>query len=160
MAADKPVAYAAPAETDEIARNVMTWLSAGLVAVAPEVVATLDKPKIMPEPMLEQEKPGMILTVIQGNITRPYIYGGYQAVFQFGIIYRIHPSQTSANARLQAIETLNRLGDYAVSTKPDLGGGVCPVKCEVTSQGAMFAVYENGDEDYQILMKLTYEVID
>ena len=29
---------------------------------------------------------------------------------------------------------------------------------EATTRSSVFAVYENGDEDHQILMKMTYEV--
>lgn len=148
MAINKPVTYAAPKETDEIARNLIIWLSA---------YKDLPVDIVRPEPMLNPGEPGLELTVIQGNITRHYIYGGHQSEFQFGVIYRLQPK--SPDARLKAIETLNRLGDYAVSTNPNLGENVRSIKCEVTSQGALFATYDNNDEDYQILMKLTYEVI-
>lgn len=143
---NKPVIYAAPSETDEIARNVLIWLSD---------YEDLPVDIVRPEPMLTPGEPGMELTVIQGNITRRFIVGGHEAEFQFGVIYRLQPK--SPDARLRAIESLNRLGDYAVFTIPDLGDGVIPVKCEVTSQAALFAVYDNDDEDYQILMKLTYK---
>ena len=41
---------------------------------------------------------------------------------------------------------------------PDLGDGVRALKVEPTTQSSKFASYEGGIEDYQILMKLTYEV--
>lgn len=145
---NKPVAYAAPAELDAISRNVLIWLSA---------YEDLPVDIVRPEPMLKPGEPGMELTVLQGNITRRFIMGGHQAEYQFGVIYRLQP--TSPDARLKAAEELNRLGDYAVTTRPDLGAGINPIKVEVTTQAALFAAYENGDEDYQILMKLTYEVI-
>lgn len=147
MAANKQIKYASQSEVSEITRNVIIWLSN---------YDGLPVDMVRPEPMLVPEESGMELTVIQGNITRSYIIGGHEAEYQFGVIYRIQPK--GVDARLKAVETLNALGEYAVSTNPDLGEGVRVRKCEVTSQAALFAVYENDDEDYQILMKLTYEV--
>ena len=43
--------------------------------------------------------------------------------------------------------------------KLDLGEGINALKVEATTRASLFAMYENGDEDHQILMKLTYEVI-
>lgn len=148
MATDKPIAYASPAETDDMTRNVLIWLSA---------YENLPVYVIKPEPMLEPGKEGMELTVIQSSITNRYITGGHKAEYQFGIFYRVQPS--SIDERLKAIQTLNSLGDYAVTNPPDFGEGIVFNKCEVTTQAQLYAPYENGDEDYQILMKLTYEVI-
>lgn len=98
------------------------------------------------------------LSTIQGTyITRRYIIGGYQAEYQFKLIYRIKPGDSN-NKRLQADEMLNRFGDWARTQKPDLGEGINALKVEPTTQSSKFAAYEDGYEDYQILMKLTYEV--
>lgn len=148
MTDKKPIVYTTPQETEEVARNVLIWLSA---------FPGLPVDIVRPEPMLIPGQSGMELTVLQGNITRRYITGGYEAEFQFGVIYRVQPK--SPDARLNAVEDLNALGHYCVNTKPNLGNGISVLKCEVTSQGALFATYDNNDEDYQILMKLTYEVI-
>ena len=122
MKTDKPITYATPAQTDDMTRRVLIWLSA-----YPEIPNL-----VQPEPMLAAGQDGMELTVISHAITNPYIYGGYKAEYQFGIFYRlVKPS--GPNERLTALQDLNKLGNYAP--------------------------YENGDEDYQILMKLTYEVI-
>lgn len=145
---DKPIVYTSPDEVDDISRNVLIWLSD---------YPDLPVDAIMPEPMLEPGEKGMMLTIIQGSITRRYIVGGHQAELQFIVYYRDQPK--GANDRLKIIEMLNRLGNYAVTTKPDLGAGIRAQKCEVTSTAALFAPYDNGDEDYQIEMKLTYEVI-
>lgn len=52
----------------------------------------------------------MALSTIQGTyITQQYIIGGYQAEYQFKIIYRIKPG-SSNDKRLQADEMLNHLG--------------------------------------------------
>ena len=100
----------------------------------------------------------MALSTIQGTyITRRYILGGYQAEYQFKIIYRIKPGNSN-DKRLQADEMLNRFGDWSMTQKPDLGEGINALRVEPTTQSSKFAEYEDGYEDYQILMRLTYEV--
>ena len=104
------------------------------------------------------DETAMALSTIQGTyITRQYIVGGYQAEYQFKLISRIKPGN-STNKRLQADEMLNCFGDWARTQKPDLGEGINALKVEPTTQSSKFAAYEDGYEDYQILMKLTYEV--
>ena len=83
--------------------------------------------------------------------------GGYQAEYQFKIIYRIKPG-SSNDKRLQADEMLNHFGDWARTQHPDLGDGINALKVEPTTQSSKFAAYEDGYEDYQILMRLAYEV--
>lgn len=153
MATSKPVSYTTPAETDDMTRKVLRWFTRydGLPK-------DINGGIIKPEPMLEPGVPGMMLTVIQSSIIHRYIVGGHQTEYQFGIIYRIQPGK-SMDERLKAIQELNKLGDYAVTTFPDFGDGIVFNKCEVTSQAALFATYDNNDEDYQLLAKLTYEVI-
>lgn len=104
------------------------------------------------------DETAMALSIIQGTyITKQYIIGGYQAEYQFKLISRIKPGNSN-NKRLQADEMLNRFGDWARTQKPDLGEGINALKVEPTTQSSKFAAYEDGYEDYQILMKLTYEV--
>lgn len=104
------------------------------------------------------DETAMAFSTIQGTyITRQYIVGGYQAEYQFKLISRIKPGNSN-NKRLQADEMLNCFGDWARTQKPDLGEGINALKVEPTTQSSKFAAYEDGYEDYQILMKLTYEV--
>lgn len=104
------------------------------------------------------DEAAMALSTIQGTyITRRYIIGGYQAEYQFKLIYRLKPG-TSNDRRLQADEMLNRFGDWARTQRPDLGEGIRALKVEPTTQSSKFAAYEDGYEDYQILMRLIYEV--
>ena len=104
------------------------------------------------------EETAMALSTIQGTyITKQYILGGYQAEYQFKLIYRIKPGNSN-DRRLEADELLNHFGDWARKNLPDLGDGVRALKVEPTTQSSKFASYEGGIEDYQILMKLTYEV--
>lgn len=98
------------------------------------------------------------ISTIQGTyITKRFILGGYQAEYQFKLIYRIKPGESN-DKRLEADELLNHFGDWARKNLPDLGDEIRALRVEPTTQSSKFAAYEGGYEDYQILMKLTYEV--
>ena len=101
----------------------------------------------------------MALSTIQAAyIVKKYILGGYQAEYQFKVIYRVKPGNSN-DKRLKADEVLNALGDWAESeTPPDIGEGRRAIRIEPTTRSSLFAMYENGDEDHQILMKMNYEV--
>lgn len=146
MATNKPVVYATPVEKEDITRKVLIWLSA-----APDLPVYIVKP----ENMLQPNETGMCITVIRHAVTNTYITGGKRYEYQFGVIYRVIPS--SIDDRLKAMQELNQLAEYAASTSPDLGAGIT-AKCQITAQSALLIPYENGDEDYQILGILTYEV--
>ena len=64
----------------------------------------------------------------------------------------------TANKRLQADEMLNHFGDWARTQHPNLGNGINALRVEPTTQSSKFAAYGDGYEDYQILMRLAYEV--
>lgn len=146
----KPRAMAAASEREKIDRNVLVWLN-----TFPErPVATITTGSHLPA-----DEAGMALSSItSAYIDKAYITGGYQAEYQFKVIYRIKPGN-SIDKSLRADELLNRLGEWAISNKPDLGKGIQVIKVGPASQAELYAPYENGDEDHQILMKLTYEVI-
>lgn len=109
---------------------------------------------------LKADASSMALSTIQGAyIVRRYLYGGYRGEYQFKIIYRIKPG-VSNDARLKADELLDSIGDWAADNDPNLGEDIRVMKLEATTRSSLFAIYENGDEDHQILMKLTYEVIE
>ena len=100
----------------------------------------------------------MAMSTIQAAyILKKYILGGYKAEYQFKLIYRIKPGNSN-DKRLKADELLDALGDWTIGQRPDIGEGKTVVSVEPTTRSSLFAVYENGDEDHQILMKLTYEV--
>lgn len=148
---NKPRSLVAAEEVDKISRSMLVWAN-----TFPDKPVTVIKYEFLTVDSTEET--GMALSTIQGTyITRKYIIGGYQAEYQFKIIYRIKPG-TSNDKRLQADEMLNRFGDWARTQKPDLGEGINALKVEPTTQSSKFAAYEDGYEDYQILMKLTYEV--
>ena len=74
------------------------------------------------------------------------------------MIYRLKPGNSN-DKRLRADEILNALGDWVSSeAMPDIGEGRRVIRIEPTTRSSLFAMYENGDEDHQILMKMEYEV--
>ena len=136
-------------EQEQISRVLLAWLN-----------QFPDKPVMLVNyEYLKEGEPSMALSTIQAAYkTKKYITGGYQAQYQFKVIYRLQPSTN--NDRLKADELLNGLGDWATmrSDLPSLGGGIRCLKVEATTRSSLFGRYENGDEDHQILMNMTYEV--
>lgn len=149
--ADKKVAMVSKSESDAISRYVTAWVN-----------TFPDKPvSIINYEFLNVgsgAKTGMAISTIQGAyITRRYILGGYRAEYQFKVIYRIKPGNSN-DKRLTADELLNQLGEWSRTESPTLGDGMRSVYVEPTSLASKFAEYADGYEDYQILMKLIYEV--
>ena len=150
---EKPRALVSAEEVEKISRSMLVWAN-----TFPDKPVTVIKYEFLDVDEISGDETGMALSTIQGTyITRRYILGGYQAEYQFKIIYRIKPGNSNDN-RLQADEMLNRFGDWARTQKQYLGDGVNAIKVEPTTQSSKFAAYEDGYEDYQILMRLTYEV--
>lgn len=135
-------------EEDQVSRKLLVWLN-----TFPEKPVDLIRFEFLPA-----DTEAMAMSTIQAAyIVRKYILGGYQAEYQFKLIYRVKPG-SSMDKRLKADETLNALGDWVSGKRPDIGEGKSVISIEPTTRSSMFAVYENGDEDHQILMKLNYEV--
>lgn len=150
---EKKRTLVAAEEADKISRSMLVWAN-----TFPDKPVTIVKYEFLDIDEASGDDAAMALSTIQGTyITRQYIIGGYQAEYQFKIIYRIKPG-TSNDKRLQADEMLNRFGDWARTQRPDLGDGINALRVEPTTQSSKFAAYEDGYEDYQILMRLTYEV--
>lgn len=147
---EKPRILAAASEVEDISRSVLVWVNTW-----PEKPVDIIKYEFLASD--QGDETGMALSTIQGTyITRRYITGGYQGEYQFKLIYRIKPGRSN-DRRLEADALLNRFGDWARANRPDLGENVRAVRVEPTTQSSKFAAYEDGYEDYQILMKLTYE---
>lgn len=151
MSKDKKIAMVAKSESDAISRYVTLWVN-----------TFPDKPvSIINYEFLNigsGDETGMAISTIQGAyITRRYIMGGYRAEYQFKVIYRIKPGNSN-DKRLTADELLNQFGEWSMSEKPTLGEGMRTIRVEPTSLASKFAEYADGFEDYQILMKLIYEV--
>lgn len=137
------------AEEDQVSRKLLVWLN-----------TFQDKPvDLIRFEFLPADTECMALSTIQAAyIVKRYILGGYQAEYQFKVIYRVKPGNSN-DKRLKADELLNALGDWAESeTPPDIGEGRRAIRIEPTTRSSLFAMYENGDEDHQILMKMNYEV--
>lgn len=141
-------------EREKIDRNVLSWLNQ-----FPGLPGDISRDMVTPEPHMLPDIPGMALsTITTAYINRRYILGGYQADYDFKVIYRIKPGK-DMNMSLEANELLNRLGEWASTNKPDLGEGIRVTRVVPTSQAELYAPYENGDEDHQIMMRITYEVM-
>lgn len=151
MNSEKSVTQVNKAEEDSISRSVLAWLNT--YQGIPDTVSFVNLDQ------LPADTAGMALSTIPGTyITNRYIYGGHVAEYQFKVIYRIKPGMSN-DKRLLADELLNNVGSWATNNKPDLGDGIRVIKVEQTTIASLFDTYENGDEDRQILLKLTYEVI-
>lgn len=146
----KPQVLVADEERAEIDRKVLIWLN-----TCPNLpVAT-----ITTDSQLGVNEPGIaVSSITNAYISKSYICGGYQADYQFTLIYRIKPGD-SMDKSLLANEALNRIGDWARKNKPDLGHGIDVRKVEPISIAQLYARYEDGDEDHNIPIKITYEVI-
>ena len=136
------------AEEYQVSRKLLVWLN-----TYPEKPVDLIRFEFLPA-----HTTAMAMSTIQpAYILKKYILGGYKAEYQFKLIYRIKPGNSN-DKRLKADELLDALGDWTIGQRPDIGEGKTVVSVEPTTRSSLFAVYENGDEDHQILMKLTYEV--
>lgn len=136
------------AEEYQVSRKILVWLN-----TYPEKPVDLIRFEFLPA-----DTTAMAMSTIQAAyILQKYILGGYKAEYQFKLIYRIKPGNSN-DKRLKADELLDALGDWTIGQRPDIGEGKTVVSVEPTTRSSLFAVYENGDEDHQILMKLTYEV--
>ncbi len=151
MDSNKPKRLVTAEEETDIARKMMVWANTFRDDEMP--VATINYE------MLPADAPGMAFSTIPGTyITQRYILGGHRAEYQFQIIARVIPGNSN-DKRLKTDALLNRFGDWAASNYPALGENIRVLRVEATSRGAVFARYNDGTEDHQILMKMTYEVI-
>lgn len=149
---ERPLVLVDFEEQDKIDRSMLAWAN-----TFPRLPADIYKALINYE-FLPADVPGMAFSTIQSaNVTRNYITGGYEAEYQFKIIYRVKPGNSS-NKKLAADELLNGFGAWAEKSElPNIGDGLKVLKIKPTTRSGLFAVYENGDEDHQILMQMTYE---
>lgn len=146
----KTVSTVALKEQEQISRLLLAWLN-----------QYPDKPVTLINYEYLDDGASMALSTIQAAYkTKKYITGGYQAQYQFKVIYRLSPG-SSNNNRLKADELLNALGNWATTREnlPVLGDGIRCLKVEATTLSSLFARYDNGYEDHQILMNMYYEVI-
>ena len=142
MDAEKQKRLVSAEEEQDISRKMMIWANSFSDDDIPAATINYE--------FLAADSASMALSTIQGAyITRKFILGGHEAEYQFKIIARIKPGNSN-DKRLKCDAMLN---------PPDLGDGMRVRRMEAVSRSALFARYEDGTEDHQILMKLTYEVI-
>lgn len=138
-------------ETEQAGRGLVSWLNGwtdfpvGVLSVNYNHLSTDDV--------------GMAVSPIQGGKIKQYIMGGYLAEYQFKLIYRVHP--TDNDDRLKATEVLDRFGAWAEQNpeKPNLGDRAKVLEVKRDDCATLFAPYQDGSEDYQILMTMTWEVM-
>lgn len=140
----------AATETDSISRALFRWLN-----------SWTDKPVVINYESLPADGEGMALSTIQGAYKlKEYVRGGYLGQYQFKVMYRVQPGNSNNN-RLSADETLDALGEWATEARPypDIGTGKRVTKIKINSLSSVFANYEDGSEDHQILMTMDYSSI-
>ena len=151
MDSEKQKRLVSAEEEQDISRKMMIWANSFSDDDMPTATINYE--------FLAADSASMALSAIQGAyITRKFILGGHEAEYQFKIIARIKPGNSN-DKRLKCDAMLNRFGDWAMQNYPSLGDGVRVRRMEAVSRAAVFAVYQDGWEDHQILMKMKYEVI-
>lgn len=133
-------------EADRVSRLLLIWLN-----------RWPDKPVRRIEYEYLDDEESMALSLVQGAYkSGEYILGGYEATYQFKVVYRL--SASTIDRRLSADEKLNALSDWITSSAPPvLGDNITRVKFTVNARSALFGRYDDGTEDHQILMTMTYE---
>lgn len=147
---NQPLNMATAAETESISRALFRWLN-----------TWPGKPVVINYESLPADGEGMALSTIQGAYKlKEYVRGGYLGQYQFKVMYRVQPGNSNNN-RLSADETLDALGGWAANTRPypDIGTGKRVTKIKINSLSSVFANYEDGSEDHQILMTVDYSSI-
>lgn len=146
---EKPLEAVPSYEQEQVSRGLLAWLNQ--YTGFPAGVKRFDFE------FLEEDKPCMALSTIQGTyIIKRYVGGDYRAEYQFKLIYRGQP--TTNGDRLKMDEVLDAIGDWAAHRRdrPDIGAGKQVQRITVNARSSLFGRYENGDEDHQILMTMTY----
>ena len=142
---NEPIRDVTP-EAEQIARAVRAWLN-----------TYPDKPMRMVEVEFLGETSGLAMSTVQAAYkTRRFILGGYQAQYQFSILYQTIP--TTTNERLEADETLNNYAAWVEATRPELPESCRFLRCTRNTNAALLGRDANGSEVHQILFTLLYEV--
>ena len=133
-------------EAEQIARAVRAWLN-----------TYSEKPVRMVDVEYLGDGTSLTISTVQTAYkTRRYITGGYQAQYQFTILYQTIP--TTANERLEMDEVLNNYAAWVESTKPELPSNCRFIRCTRNTNAALLGRDANGSEVHQILFTLLYEV--
>lgn len=154
---EKPRPLVDKREEDQLSRKVLIWLNT-FPDIPDDVLVGNSMTPINFE-FLSDNIPCMSLSTVPGAYITAYdILGGYDAEYQFKVIYRIVPASTTPDKRLKADELLDALGEWAKSQTPFIGENMTVTAIQPVTRAYLYDIYENGDEDHLILMKLTYHV--
>lgn len=137
-------------EADQISRIVRAWLQ-----------TYPNKPSNKVDFEYLGESTSLTVSTVQAAYkVHSYIYGDYQAQYQFALLYKAFPTTTSE--RLEADEIL---GDFALWAVQNVNGLIerLPVKCKFNrlsqqTNAALLGRDADGSEVHQILFTLLYEV--
>ena len=138
-------------EAEQIPRMMRSWLN-----------TYPDKPMRMVDVEFLGETSGLAITTTQAAYkVRRYITGGYQAQYQFAILYQTIPQ--TANERLTADEILNNYAAWIVANAAAELPSRMPPRCKYNritqnTNAALLGRDETGTEVHQILFTLLYEV--
>ena len=133
-------------ESEQVARAVRAWLNRYPA-----------KPMRMVDVDFLGETSGLAMETVQAAYkTKRYITGGYQAQYQFAILYQT--VATTANERLEADEILNNYAAWAEATPPELPENCQFIRVNRNTNAALLGRDANGSEVHQILFTLLYEV--
>ncbi len=134
-------------EENTVTRKIMIWLNT--CPMLPVNIVSYED--------IQPDTENIAMSLNNGaRIVEQNIIGGYTAEYQFILIYRIKPG-TDIDIRLKADETLERIAQWALKNKPDLGN-LKVRQIEVIDRAGIAATFEDGDEDHQITLSLQYYV--
>lgn len=142
-----PVVLVNASEQEKVVRAVRTWLN-----------TYTNKPLSKVDYEYLGDTSGLSLSTEQASFkVRQYITGGYQAQYQFKILYRTIAENT--DERLAIDEALNKYGEWCEQNPLTLGTGMVVNQVKRTTNAGISARFDDGVEDHQISLTLTYEVI-
>lgn len=134
------------AEQSAVTRAVITWIT-----------SYENKPLNKVDYEYLGKTSGLCIAVVQSAYkTKQFINGGYQAQFQFQIVFRLIADDV--NSRLDADEVLNELGEWMENNVPEPPEGIARWKIKRDTASAVMARYDNNAEDHSISMTINYEV--
>ena len=137
-------------EAEQVARSVRAWLQ----TYEGKPVSKVDVEYL-------GETTGLTISTVQAAYkTRRFIVGGYQAQYQFALMYKAVP--TTTGERLEADEILNNYALWAEQNADGLAERL-PEQCRFlrlnrNTTAALLGRDADGSEVHQIMFTLDYEV--
>lgn len=132
------------------------------ISIARDMRAFLNSWSEKPVPYFTIEQlttapPSMMFQPLSGSkVLRKYVDGSFIGSWSFAICLRVN--QTDTSVKLSAYDTLEKAANWLTSgVLPTLSGSKIPLKIEQTSTPSQIAVYDDGTEDYQVLLALEYK---